>query len=77
VGWEVADGVIAQLKSTVPVNEPDGARDRVKFALWPGLIVCDDEPEPAPIVKLADEPTITVTKVSCWLLDEAPVTVIE
>lgn len=35
----VATGVIEQLKSTVPLNAPDGASSRLKLAVCPALIV--------------------------------------
>jgi hypothetical protein len=41
VGGGVTDGVMAQLKLTVPVNAPDGVTSRLKFAVCPALIVRD------------------------------------
>jgi hypothetical protein len=52
VGVGVTVGVIAQLRFTVPVNDPVGASARLKLAVCPALIVCEvGEPEAAPIVK--------------------------
>jgi hypothetical protein len=39
VGPAVTDGVIAQLKFTVPLNLPDPAKLRLKLAVWPALTV--------------------------------------
>lgn len=39
VGVGITDGVIAQLKWTVPVNVPTGVRARLKLAVWPAVIV--------------------------------------
>jgi hypothetical protein len=48
----VATGVMKQLKFTVPVNEPEGARDRLKLALCPAFTVCEEEePEAGLTVK--------------------------
>ena len=38
-GAGLTDGVMAQLKTTVPVNAPEGARSRLKSALWPAATV--------------------------------------
>ena len=39
VGALVTDGVIAQLKLTVPLNPPINVSARLKPAVWPAVIV--------------------------------------
>lgn len=52
IGAGVTAGVIAQVRLTVPVNDPVGASTRLKLAVCPALIVWEvGEPEVAPIVK--------------------------
>ena len=41
VGGGVAAGVIAQLRFTVPENDPVGVSARVNFALCPAVMVCE------------------------------------
>jgi hypothetical protein len=49
VGGGVTAGVIAQLRSTVPVNDPVGPMARLKFAVCPALMLWEvGEPEEAP-----------------------------
>jgi hypothetical protein len=56
VGAGVTTGVMAQLRFTVPVNDPVGASARLKFAVCPALTVCEvGEPEAAPIVKFGGD----------------------
>ena|ERR1700678_1833714 len=46
--------VMLQLRLTVPLNDPEDAMERVKFAPCPALIVCDvGDPEAGPRLKLA------------------------
>jgi hypothetical protein len=52
VGAGVTDGVIAQLKLTVPVNAPVPANANEKLAVCPALMVCEvGDPEAVSIVK--------------------------
>ena len=52
VGAGVAAGVIAQLRLTVPVNDPIDAKDSVKLAACPALIVWEvGDPDAGPIEK--------------------------
>lgn len=48
----VTTGVMAQLRFTVPVNDPVGARARLKLAVCPAVTVCEvGEPEAVLIEK--------------------------
>jgi hypothetical protein len=52
VGAGVADGMMLQLRFTVPVNVPAGATAIPNCAFCPAAIVCEAcEPEPNPTVK--------------------------
>lgn len=52
VGAGVTAGVMAQVKLTVPVNEPVGASARLKVAVCPAVMVWEvGEPEAVPSVK--------------------------
>lgn len=52
VGAGVTDGVIEQLRFTVPVNDSIPAKANEKLAVCPGLIVCEvADPEAGLIVK--------------------------
>ena len=74
VGAGVAAGVMAQLRFTVPVNDPVGASARLKFAVCPAVMVWEvAEPDAAPNVKLGGAAwTVIVTPVLCTLLPEVP-----
>ena len=43
VGPRVTRGVIAQLRFTVPVNDPVAAKAKVKVAACPAVMVCESE----------------------------------
>jgi hypothetical protein len=52
VGAGVSVGVMAQLRFTVPENDPVGAKAKLKLAVCPALMVWEvGDPEPAPMVK--------------------------
>lgn len=52
VGAGETTGVIAQVRFTVPVNDPVPANARLKLAVCPALMVCEvDEPDAAAIEK--------------------------
>jgi hypothetical protein len=56
VGPRVTAGVTVQLRFTVPLNDPDPARLRLKLALCPGLTVCD-----------VAEPGVTLKSGAAWI----------
>jgi hypothetical protein len=74
VGAGVTVGVMAQLKFTVPVNDPVGAIATPKLAVCPAFMVWEvGDPEAAPSVKPgADACTVRVTVVLCRSLPEVP-----
>ena len=52
LGAEDTTGVIVQLRFIVPVNDPVGAKARLKMAVCPALMICEvDEPDAGPTVK--------------------------
>jgi hypothetical protein len=52
VGAGVTTGVMPQVRLTVPLNDPVGARTRLKLAVCPALTIWDvGEPEAAPTAK--------------------------
>jgi len=75
VGAGVTDGVMAQLRLTVPVNPPDGVTSKLNFALCPALMVCEvGDPEAGPIVKSGAACTTSVTVVLCTRDPDVPET---
>lgn len=75
VGAGVTDGVIAQLKLTVPVNDSVPANANEKFAVCPTLIVCEvGEPEAVSIVKSGGPCTTNDTGVLFTIEPEVPCT---
>jgi hypothetical protein len=60
VGAGVTAGVIAQLRLTVPANDPVPAMAKLNLAVCPALIVCEvGDPEAAPMVKSGGASTIS------------------
>lgn len=62
VGAGVTTGVMAQLRSTVPLNDPAGASARLKFAVCPAVMVCEVG-EPGAEVTEKSGATLTTTPV--------------
>lgn len=59
VGPALTAGEMLQLKSTVPVNDPEGATAILNFALCPALMLSEaEEPEAGPTVKSGGPCTI-------------------
>jgi len=74
LGGEVTAGVTAQVRFTVSVNDPAGAKDKVNFALCPALTVWDvGEPDETPMAKSGAACTVKVSAAIREILPETPV----
>jgi hypothetical protein len=65
IGAGDAAGDMLQVRFTVPLNDPDGARDKLNVALCPAEIVELDDPEAVPKVKSGEEVPVPETTTIC------------
>jgi hypothetical protein len=67
-GSGVTAGVIAQLRLTVPLNDPAGVTARSKDAVCPAAIVAElEEPDAGPIEKPGRDAPVPESAISCGL----------
>ena len=67
-GAGVTAGVIAQLRLTVPLNDPAGVTARSKDAVCPAVIVAEfEEPEAGPIAKSGTAAPVPDKSTACGL----------
>lgn len=68
VGGGVTAGVIPHFRLTVPVNDPEGARDKVNVALCPAFTVSEvDDPLAAEKVKSGGADPVPDSAIACRL----------